>query len=969
VNKVFGNASSTSGDRDSVARRIVLLLSVFAAVTVGVLAGLLLELRADAIAAREKLMSAFALLVDEQTTRTIQNVRQTLQIADARLSAAVGTGSASEDSIRAEFRELLRDRPFLREIWVLDDRGRIVYDSDANNIGIDLSDRPYFAHHRDHLDSRFDLGAPLRSRQPGGWFIPATRAWRTANGEFSGVIVGAMDPLFFDRVWALDGAIANLTIALIRKDGTLLMRSPFDERAMGLSFAGSPTFSQIRPTSRAGTIQVDSTIDGERRLVAYRRLSAYPDLVIVVGESMGQALAAWWRIVWIVIAGWFVAAIALSGLAAWLIREWKAHRATQDHFRMLFDSNPYSMVLVDRKTLRFLAVNDAAVAQYGWSREEFLAMTSFDIRPPEDVPALMDALSDSALRPGEIIQGHRHRKKDGSVIDVEVVLRMIDFEGRRVALAVATDVTERLRAERARQIAEEQLRQSQERYRMLFETNPYAVAVSDRETQRIVAVNDATVVQYGWSREEFLTLTISDIIVPEDLPAVLAKRQEISTNVSQPIRGLRHRKKDGTIKDVEIVSRVIEYDGRPSVLTIVTDISERLQSERARLSAEEQLRQSQKMEAVGQLTGGIAHDFNNILTVILANADALQEEENLDPGVVTRLDQIADAVQRASDLTRSLLAFSRKAPLNPKPTNVNDLVTVTGKLLNRALGEHVELDSNLADGLWIVDIDPVQLETTLVNLCVNARDAMPGGGKLLIETKNVTLDADYAAQNPEAVPGDYALLTVTDSGTGIPPDVLAKVFDPFFTTKEVGKGTGLGLSMVYGFIKQSNGHIKIYSEVGRGTSFKLYLPRSSTVPQEAARRQSPALPRGTEQILVVEDSPQIREAILWQLQSLGYAVSGAPDGAAGLAVFEVATQPFDLLLTDVVMPGPLTGRALADEVMARWPKTRVVFMSGYSENAIVHQGRLDADVLLLNKPFRKADLAKIVRQALDGRVG
>src|SRR5471032_309695 len=238
------------------------------------------------------------------------------------------------------------------------------------------------------------------------------------------------------------------------------------------------------------------------------------------------------------------------------------------------------------------------------------------------------------------------------------------------------------------------------------------------------------------------------------------------------------------------------------------------------------------MEAVGQLTGGIAHDFNNILTVILANADALQEEEDLDPGLVTRLEQIAQAVQRASGLTRQLLAFSRKQPLHPQPTDINKLVATTGRLLRRALGEPIEIDSVFADDLWRVNIDRAQLETALVNLCVNARDAMPEGGRLLIETRNVVLDEDYVACNPDATVGDFAMLAVTDAGTGIPPEVLGKVFEPFFTTKDVGKGTGLGLSMVYGFIKQSKGDIKITSEVGRGTSIKLYLPCSGEVVQE-----------------------------------------------------------------------------------------------------------------------------------------
>ncbi len=289
-----------------------------------------------------------------------------------------------------------------------------------------------------------------------------------------------------------------------------------------------------------------------------------------------------------------------------------------------------------------------------------------------------------------------------------------------------------------------------------------------------------------------------------------------------------------------------------------------------------------------------------------------------------------------------------------------------GSLLRRALGAQIEIESVLADDLWVANIDRSQLETALVNLCINARDAMPDGGRLLIETRNATLDEEYIVANPDATPGDYAMIAVTDTGTGIPQEALRKVFEPFFTTKEVGKGTGLGLSMVYGFIKQSNGHIKIYSEVGVGTTFKLYLPRSMEAAEQATPPRNAALPRGTERLLVVEDDPQVRANVVRQLRSLGYEVSEVADGQAGVAAFEESLFPYDLLLTDVVMPGALNGKALADEVVRRWPKTKVVFMSGFTEASIARHERLDEKALLLSKPFRKADLAQIVRGALDG---
>ena len=424
------------------------------------------------------------------------------------------------------------------------------------------------------------------------------------------------------------------------------------------------------------------------------------------------------------------------------------------------------------------------------------------------------------------------------------------------------------------------------------------------------------------------------------------------------------RKKDGTIIDVEMTQRQIQLDGRAALLTAAHDVTEQVDADKARRAAEDQLRQAQKMEAVGQLTGGIAHDFNNILMVVMANVDALLDE-HLDAGLTKRVADIDKAVGRATGLTRQLLAFSRKQALHPQQTDLNTLVADTGTLLQRALGAQIVIETVLAEGLCIAYVDRAQLQTALVNLSVNARDAMPEGGRLLIETRDVTLDEDYVARNPGATVGANVMLSVTDTGIGMPPDVLDKVFEPFFTTKEVGKGTGLGLSMVYGFIKQSNGHIAITSEVRHGTSIKLYLPCSGEAVEAPTIRDKTAA-GGRERILVVEDEETVRASVVEQLVSLGYVVSDAASGEAGIAALETGAAPFALLLTDVVMPGRLNGKLLAVEVARRWPTTKIVFMSGFTETASSRDGRLDDDAVLLTKPFRKSELARAIRLKLDG---
>ncbi len=384
---------------------------------------------------------------------------------------------------------------------------------------------------------------------------------------------------------------------------------------------------------------------------------------------------------------------------------------------------------------------------------------------------------------------------------------------------------------------------------------------------------------------------------------------------------------------------------------------------------EARLRQAQKMEAVGQLTGGVAHDFNNLLTVISGNIEALQRRlpEGADNNLRRLTNSALRGAERAALLTRQLLAFSRRQPLEPKSLSVDALITGMSELLRRTLGAGITIETVLAGGLWRVFADGNQLESSLVNLAVNAGHAMPDGGKLTIEAANVYLDDKYAA-DAEVSPGQYVGIFVSDTGTGMAPEVVAKAFEPFFTTKEVGQGTGLGLSQVYGFVKQSGGHVKIYSEVGAGTTIKLYLPRYSKSESITASRPAAAsIPQANgETILVVEDDSEVRRFTVDILRELGYLVIDAPDGPSGLRLLE-AHREIALLLTDVGLPGGMNGRQVADEAQRRRVGLKVLFSSGYARNAIVHHGRLDPGVELIMKPFTFATLAAKVRSVLDAR--
>lgn len=394
-----------------------------------------------------------------------------------------------------------------------------------------------------------------------------------------------------------------------------------------------------------------------------------------------------------------------------------------------------------------------------------------------------------------------------------------------------------------------------------------------------------------------------------------------------------------------------------------------------RMKAEEALRQSQKMEAIGQLTGGVAHDFNNLLTVIIGGIDNMAR--SLDGGAANRddrrlrrsMDMAMQSAQRAAILTGRLLAFSRRQALDPKPLQADRLVRGISDLLQRSIGEHISFEVVGSPGLWPALADPNELEQALLNLAVNARDAMPDGGKLTVETANVFLDEAYLATVPEPVaPGQYVMVAVSDTGEGMDAATLLQVFEPFFTTKETGKGTGLGLSQVYGFVRQSGGHVRMYSEVGQGTTAKLYLPRAHSeaiAPSVVQANRDISLLRGTETVLLVEDDEGVRAYSSGVLRELGYDVIEASDAASALAALDDRAD-VDLLFTDVVLPGGVHGRKLADEVRQRRPGIIVLFTSGYTRNAIVHNGRLDPGVQLITKPFTYEELAERVRRALDG---
>jgi two-component system cell cycle sensor histidine kinase/response regulator CckA len=624
-----------------------------------------------------------------------------------------------------------------------------------------------------------------------------------------------------------------------------------------------------------------------------------------------------------------------------------ARQEAREHYRLLFEKSPHPMWVVDRETLRFLEVNEAAIRDYGYSREEFLAMKILDLRPPEEVPAKLQAIP--GIGPGLEWQGlWRNRKKDGVLAWVEATTHALVFEGRAAWLTLSYDATDRLRAEEA-------LRASEERYRVLMDRAQDAIHVVD-PNGIVLEANQASERLTGRTKAEIVGRSFLQTVAPEEREKVRKRFETSLQRGATQGEATRVIRPDGTTVDIEVSASVIEIAGGPLVLAILRDVSERN-------AMAEQLRVAQKMEAVGQLAGGVAHDFNNLLTAILGYSQLLAPELRGNPEHFSAIEEIRKAGERAAGLTRQLLAFSRKQILELRVLDLNEIVHHIQEMLSRLIGEDIQVVMNLDPALSSVRADAGQIEQVIMNLAVNARDAMPRGGQISLETANVELGETYAQTHVPVQPGPYVMLAVSDTGVGMDRETRERIFEPFFTTKEKGHGTGLGLSTVYGIVKQSGGYIWVYSEPGRGTSFKIYLPRVQAPAEALVVPEPAALPAvGNETILLVEDEESVRALVRRTLEARGYRVLEAADGPQ--AVELALSRPVDLLLTDMVLPG-MGGSEIAARIHAIHPRARVLYTSGYTDDVIVRGGLMERGAAFLEKPFTPAVLARKVREVLD----
>ena len=765
-----------------------------------------------------------------------------------------------------------------------------------------------------------------------------------------------------------------------------------------------------------GLYEATGPIDGVHRLSAYRRLTSFP-LAVVVGislEHVSSAAASYQSTVYMTAGAISVLLVVLLVL---MFRDARTARELDLGRSGLQDEvaarTADLSIEIDERRLIERALKESEVRLRGfaeassdwfWEMDEHCRFSYFSNRFTEVTGVPQEALlgmtrtetgipgvdpdqwekhlEDLAAQRSFRDFEHPREMPDGRTVFLSINGRAQFDDGGRFTgyLGTGSDITEKKTAENIvrtanqeleRRVEErtqelrrlnEQLREEDAKLREILENSPVGIAIVSYSSDGTplagnrLFVNTAMVRMFGGTdHESFLNARHEDSWVDEKdwnaVENVFKSRGEL-VNLE-----VQRRRMDGSSWWVLMNSRSIRFNDQDCAMIWHYDVTERVE-------AEEQLRQAQKMEAVGQLTGGVAHDFNNLLAVVMGNADLLNPESEAD---ASRIVAIIRAATRGSDLTQRLLAFSRKQTLRPQAVDLETLIGDMKDMLARSLGETIDIRTSFDPALWRANVDPSQLENALLNLAINARDAMPQGGRLVIEASNANLDEAYAQNNPDVFPGRYVMVAVSDNGTGMAPEVVEHAFEPFFTTKEVGEGSGLGLSTIYGFLKQSGGHATIYSEQGDGTTIRLYLPLVAGEVERIDEEPTSEVPGSTgETILVVEDDADVRELAVDVLKHLKFEVMEAPDASTALSLLEQQSAPPHLLLSDVVLPGGLSGPELAEKVKHDFPGIKVLFMSGYADHAAQSSNLTENGAQLIDKPFRIPELASKVRDVLDG---
>jgi PAS domain S-box-containing protein len=927
----------------------------------------------EAVAVAERDTRIAAGLAAAHASQAFAEVKSTLRGVESIRNDVARGRIRDAETTRELLNSIRGDGLVIRSVGWTDEAGLQQARSSDGSLGqepADMSGREHFLFHRDHPDGwarrEMHISMPIRARATGEWLLIASIPMVDAEGRFVGVAGAAVDPLYFASVYRNIELGPSRIATLYRNDGVVLSRSPDAPAWIGNQNSRVDPVFRDRLADAPGTYRENESYP-QGRIISFRKDPNLP-LAVTVSLSYADALAPFYRSLRVSLSAVGLALVLLAG-AGWFanfwIRERRESRAalevSEERYRALSELSPVGVFRADANG-RCVYVNDRWCDYAGLTATEALGHAWTDALHPEDFARVLDEWSHSAGHRETFSSEFRFETPAGHTTWLfGQSAPVMDGRGRIAGhIGTITDITERKRHEDA-------LRNSEDRFRTLVNTIDGIVWEADARTLDFSFISDKAERLLGYPCEAWLDPGFwAEHIHPEDRELAVARRREATARR----RGLdfeyRFLAGDGRTVWLHDLSAVTVEDGGPRWLRgIMVDTSKYKQ-------AEEALRRSQKMEAIGLLTGGVAHDFNNLLNVILSHAELLEEIAPANPDVSRSVEAMVKSVQRGADLTRKLLSFSRTQPQTTKRVSVNAFIDGMKGLIAKSLTPAIRVKTVLAADAWTVDLDPGDLEDAVLNLALNARDAMPRGGSLIIETANKTIDEAYVERNPGSHPGDFVMLSVSDTGSGMAPQVREKAFEPFFTTKGADRGTGLGLSMVYGFVQRSGGHAKIYSEEGQGTAVHLYLPRvlDADSAAEAVGGTFETLQRGNETILVVDDEPALVEAAVHLLGRLGYTTLTAESAVQALAVLNEAPV-VDLLFSDVIMPGGMDGYRLAIEALAQHPGLKVLLTSGFTrqrEEFINGEGRIAQHLTqtLLGKPYNIAELATAVRRALDG---
>ena len=833
-------------------------------------------------------------------------------------------------------------------LTLLNDSGVITHSTLQSIVGQSRANQFVFRYLASVPTNELVADTPYRSTLDGRMLIPLGRRLTARNGGFEGAVVATLEPEQLRGFYRSVDVGANGVISVLHPTGIALFREP----STGEDANDNPLFTATRDEFGKGLFRGALAPDGKRYLSAFRSLSK-PHLLLAVSLSEDDVLAEWRTELGRTFLAFGLVGLLLTISGLLINREIRARAAADTALRenraRLHEIMDHAPILVSVKGVdgRIQFINRELEKLLHMSRSEAEGKRLTDLAP-RDAAAMVSALDQEVIDTKSPLQREiTYSTPEGKRTAMFVKFPLLDREGDvESVVSFSMDLTHQRRGESW--------------FKAIMDHAPSAVVLKDL-TGRYLFANRALERWIGVKASETVGSVTKDLFPAEYAKLhdqfdreVLESKAPIQREFLAPFP---HGKRNILFTKFPIFDLEGNLEGIGSIATDITD----------RKHVEAQLAQAQRMEAVGKLTGGIAHDFNNLLTVIIGNSEILVEELQHNKKLKPLAQVTLDAAERSATLTQRLLAFGRRQVLEPRPTDINQLLQDMDDLIERAAGERNKVTYTLAQDLWLAIVDPSQMETAIINLVVNSRDAMTEGGRITIETANAQLDDLYEQMNPDAKAGDYVVVVVSDTGSGMPPEVVTRVFEPFFTTKEVGKGTGLGLPTVYGFIKQSGGHVKIYSEVGHGTVVRIYIPRAdapSLAPTLPAA-DTEELPRGRESILLVEDDKLVRAHTEGQLVGLGYRVTCAADPAEAIKIVRLIGKP-DLLLTDVMMPGPENGRELALRLRERWPDLKVLCTSGYPDGVMVGSAASRAAGLyFLGKPYRRKDLALKVREALD----